>query len=310
MRNAFAAQMTELASKEKDLVLLSGDIGNQLFDKYKEAAGDRFYNCGVAEQNMIGVAAGFALGGYLPVAYTIVPFITSRCFEQIRVDVCYHEVPVTIVGVGAGLSYASLGATHHSCEDVSILRSLPNMTVVCPCDQEEVKAVVREIPKYRKPLYIRLGKKGEPKIHNQAPKFEIGKAIQLSQGDDVAILGCGNIMAECVHARELLEKEGIKASLYSFHTVKPLDEETLTNVFNKTKLVITVEEHSRIGGIGSAVAEWMSDQTSFQAPLLRIGTGDWFLHEAGEQEYARHRYGLTAEDIRTKIAHRLKHTSE
>lgn len=297
MRNAFAEAMTELATSDERFVLLSGDIGNQLFNKYKAAVPDRFFNCGVAEQGMIGVASGMALNGLRPVAYTITPFITYRCFEQIRVDVCYHNTPVTIVGVGSGLSYASLGATHHSCEDIGILRTLPNMTVICPCDQHEVRAVIRALKHFNHPAYIRIGKKGEPIIHQKAPEFRIGKAIRLLEGDQVSILACGHIMPEAYEATTRLQSMGISTELFSFHTVKPLDEGILENLFASRKLVVTVEEHSLIGGFGSAVAEWYVDRAFQTGRLLRLGTADRFLHEAGEHEHARKSFSIDCDSI-------------
>src|SRR6266850_1904913 len=165
MRNAFAAEITALAGEDQRVILLSGDIGNRLFDDYKIRAPGRFFNCGVAEANMIGVAAGMAMCGLRPVAYSITPFVTTRCLEQIRTDVCYHEAPVTIVAVGAGLSYSGLGPTHHSCEDISFLRSIPNMVVICPGDAFEVRAALRAAMQQDRPVYIRMGKKGEPVVH-------------------------------------------------------------------------------------------------------------------------------------------------
>jgi transketolase len=165
MRNAFADEITKLGAVDQRVVLLSGDIGNKLFDKYKEKAEGRFFNCGVAEANMMSVAAGMALCGLRPVIYTITPFTTTRCFEQIRVDACYHKAPVIIVGTGSGLSYAELGPTHHSCEDMAILRALPEMTVMAPGDVPELRAALRAALKQDGPVYIRIGKKGEPNIH-------------------------------------------------------------------------------------------------------------------------------------------------
>ena len=178
MRNAFASEITALAQEKPNLVLLSGDIGNRLFDKFKEVAPERFYNVGVAEQNMIGVAAGMAMSGLRPVTYTITSFTTARCFEQIRVDVCYHNLPVVIVGVGSGLGYASLGVTHHSCEDVAALGALPNMTVLAPGDALKPAPRMRAAMAHNGPVYIRLGKKGEPKVHSAVPAFTIGKGIR------------------------------------------------------------------------------------------------------------------------------------
>jgi transketolase len=174
MRNAFAAEITELAIHDPRIVLLSGDIGNRLFDRLKEQCPGRFFNCGVAEANMIGVAAGMGLCGLRPVAYTIAPFLTARCLEQIRLDRCYQRVPVVLVATGAGLSYASLNATHHSCEDIAWLRVLPNMTVLCPGDPVEVRLALRAAMQHDGPVYVRIGKKGEPVVHERRAGFRDG----------------------------------------------------------------------------------------------------------------------------------------
>src|SRR3990167_5493412 len=171
MRNTFAEELTKIAATDQRVTLLSGDIGNKLFDEFKVVAPGRFYNCGVAEANMTGVAACLAMMGFRPVTYTITPFATVRCLEQIRVDVCYHNIPVIFAGTGSGLSYASLGPTHHSCDDIGFMRMLPNMTILCPCDPLEVKSAVRAAFQLNSPVYIRLGKTGEPNIHQSPPKF-------------------------------------------------------------------------------------------------------------------------------------------
>ncbi len=306
MRNAFAAEITELAVADPRVVLLSGDIGNRLFDSFRDRCPGRFYNCGVAEANMIGMAAGMALSGLRPVAYTITPFITTRCLEQIRVDVCYHHVPVTIVGVGGGLSYASLGPTHHSCEDIALLRALPNMAVVCPADAVEVRLAVRAACQRPSGVYIRLGKKGEAVIHKTPPQFAIGKAITIREGREVCLLSTGNMMPEALAAAERLERDGVSTRVASFHTVKPLDTNYLEECFYNFPLVATVEEHSLIGGFGSAVAEWLADRPRQRATLFRFGTRDEFLHESGEQEHAREHFGLTAEQIAHTIAAKMR----
>src|SRR5262245_53489292 len=194
MRNAFAKEITAIARQDPRVVLLSGDIGNRLFDDYKANCGARFLNCGVAEANMIGMAAGMAACGLRPVTYTITPFTTTRCLEQIRVDLCYQNLPVVVVGVGAGLSYASLGATHHSCEDIALLRSLPNMTVVCPGDAWEVRAALRKAINHDGPVYLRLGKKGEPLVHDEMPDLELGRGIVLREGCDACLVSTGNLL--------------------------------------------------------------------------------------------------------------------
>jgi transketolase len=301
MRNAFAAAITELAAKDGRVVLLSGDIGNRLFDKYKEKFPDRFFNCGVSEANMTSMAAGMALCGLRPFTYTITPFATTRALEQIRVDICYHNVPVTIVGTGSGLSYASLGPTHHSLEDVAMLRCLPNMKVICPADSAEVRGVLPAVLQQKSPAYIRLGKKGEPAVHATDPAFEIGRGIVVCEGTDVCFLGMGNAVIIAVEAAAKLRERGVSSSVVSFHTVKPLDDALLAAAMTRFKAVVIVEEHSVIGGLGSAVGEWIVARRLSAAKLLAFGTPDEFLSEAGDQQYARRQFGLTPEAIAGRV---------
>ena len=288
MRNAFADEITEIARQDSSVVLLSGDIGNRLFDKYKESCPDRFINCGVAEANMVSMSAGMALAGMKPVAYTIASFLVYRAFEQIRIDLCYHDAAVLLVGVGGGLSYSSNGSTHHTLEDISLMRSLPNMQVVCAGDPLEVRAAARAYFKHPKPTYLRIGKKGEPAVHEEVPAdFEIGKSICLKEGDGVAILATGNLLPLCSKVSDELDRNGSSTSLFSFHTVKPIDEKALLRIFTSHEYVISVEEHGRQGGFGSAVAEWLSRQEKPMAKFLSIGTPDAFLLYTGNQQSAR-----------------------
>ena len=303
MRNAFAAAITELAAADPRVVVLSGDIGNRLFDAFRDRFPDRFYNCGVAEANMTSVAGGMALCGLRPFVYTITPFVTTRVMEQIRIDLCYHHVPATIVGTGSGLSYASLGPTHHSLEDVAMLRALPNMTVVCPADATEVGLALAAVLKIDGPAYIRLGKKGEPAVHRQVPALVIGKGITIREGNDVCLLGLGNMVATAVETAALLESGGVSARVVSMHTVKPLDEELLGEAFRRFSIVAVVEEHSRIGGLGGAVAEWLAARQPKPAGrLMAFGTPDEFLCESGSQRHARRHCGLLPDMIAAAIA--------
>jgi len=302
MRNAFADELTKLGNVDPRVVMLSGDIGNRLFDKFRAAHPSRFYNCGVAEQNMTGVAAGMALSGMRPITYTITPFVTTRCLEQIRTDVCYHDLPVMIVAVGGGLSYAGLGPTHHACEDIAFLRAIPNMVVICPGDAWEVRAAMRAALEQDRPTYIRMGKRGEPKVHSETPEaFRIGKALPISDGTDVCLLSTGTMLPEVIETAHLLEKQGVSAQVVSFHTVKPLDEDFLRDALSRFRLVATIEEHSLIGGFGAAVAEWMIDEAIVPRKFLRFGTPDAFFKKSGEQEYAREQLGLGTHHMAARI---------
>lgn len=306
MRNAFADEVTQLGMVDSRVVLLTGDIGNKLFDKFKGKNEERFLNCGIAEANMMGVAAGMALSGLRPIIYTITPFTTTRCYEQIRVDACYQNVPVIIVGTGSGLSYAELGPTHHSCEDLAIMRVLPNMTVLAPADEVELRQCLRAALTLNGPVYIRIGKKGEAIIPKQDDRFEIGRSITVREGSDVCLIGTGTMTQEVMKAAETLALQGVNSRVESFHTIKPLDKKTLEQVFSNYSVVAVVEEHRRIGGLGSSVAEWLARQAGTSARLISFGTDDEFMHEVGTQEYARNKYGLTAENISRQVVASLE----
>lgn len=298
MRNAFADEITRLGIADHRVVLLSGDIGNKLFDRFRGSCPDRFFNCGIAEANMMGVAAGLGLSGLRPVIYTIAPFTTTRCLEQIRVDACYNGAPVVFVGTGAGLAYGELGATHHSCEDIAVLRALPGMTIFCPCDPEELRRGLRQALNRDGPVYIRLGKKGEPALHRTPPEVILGQAITLRPGTDVCLIGTGTVLAEALTAAESLAAQGISARVEDFHTVKPLDLPRLAEIFGNFDLVVTIEEHSRIGGLFGAVAEVLAGHPpSATRRLLPVAVEDRFLHEVHSQDSARRLFGLTAAHI-------------
>ena len=301
MRNAFADEVTALGRDNARVVMLSADIGNKLFDKFKAATPGRFLNCGIAEANMMGMAAGMALNGLRPIVYTIAPFTTTRCLEQIRLDVCYHRAPVIIVGTGSGLSYAELGPTHLSCEDMAILRVLPDMVVMCPADSNELRLGMRAALAQDKPVYLRIGKKGEPAVHPHLPDFQIGKAITVRKGSDVCLIGTGTMVSVLLEAAKILVEQGVSAQVESFHTVKPLDSARLSEIFAAYPTIVVAEEHSRIGGFGSAIAEWMADNGRTVSRFLPFGVGDEFVHEVGSQDYMRQRFGLTANAIANRI---------
>lgn len=306
MRNAFADEITKLAASRDDIVLLSGDIGNRLFDKFKASAPGRFFNCGVAEANMIGVAAGMAASGLRPVCYTIASFLTYRVIEQIRLDLGYHHQRVILVGTGAGLSYASLGATHHSVEDMGMLRLIPGLAVLAPGDEKELRPAVRAALDYDGPVYIRIGKKGEPIVHEDEPEFRIGRALPIHPGSAVWILSLGNTLPVAIEAADILKSRGIDCGVASIGSLKPLDTAILGEIFSSAQVVATVEEHSVLGGLGTAVAEWLANEgTGAKARLVRCGTPDEFLHATTHQPSARAWASLTPETIASRIADAL-----
>ena len=308
MRDAFAQELTAIVQQRDDVVLLSGDIGNRMFDKLRTARPKQFYNCGIAEAGMMSLAAGLGMTGLRPVIYTITPFVTTRCLEQVKVGICYHEAPAIIVGTGAGLSYAQLGPTHHSLEDIAIMRSLPDMVVCCPADAMEVRASLRYALTQRKPVYIRLGKKGEKVFHEAPPvDFAFGKALPIATGEDIALLSCGNMLplAEAVRAR--LQDQGISASLSSFHTVKPLDEAFLSRALHRYKLVVTLEEHNGMGGFYSAVSEFViRHHPALASKIHAFHTEDRFYSRATGQDNIRRLAGLDETSIADDILTRLQ----
>jgi transketolase len=303
MRNAFADEITKIAQQREDIVLLSGDIGNRLFDKFKEVAPGRFFNCGVAEANMMGVAAGMAASGLTPICYTIASFLTYRVIEQIRLDLGYHHQRAILVGTGAGLSYASLGSTHHSVEDMGMLRLIPGLAVLAPGDEKELRPALHAALEYPGPVYIRIGKKGEPVVHDTEPKFEIGKALRVREGKEVWILALGNTLPLAMEAATQLDSRGVGCGVASMGSLKPLDTRILSEIFGSARVVATLEEHSVLGGLGTAAAEWLAaNAAAAKAKLVSFGTPDEFLHATTHQSSARAWAGLTAENITDCIA--------
>lgn len=301
MRNAFADEVAKLCRADSRLMLLSGDIGNKLFDPFRQHAPDRFLNCGVAEANMIGVAAGLALNGLRPIVYTIAPFTTTRCFEQIRVDLCYHKAPVIIVGTGSGLSYAELGPTHHSLEDIAIMRTLPGMQVFAPADGNELRSCLRYALNGDHPTYIRIGKKGEKAIFEERyDQFRAGNWPVLQYGDRVAVISTGVMSHGSFQIVKQMEKTVGTVEMVHASSIKPLDESYLTSLDGRISTVISVEEHGLIGGLGAALAEWRSDVDALWR-LRRIAARDEFMHVTGTTEYARSFYAIDGTRLSDEI---------
>jgi len=299
MRNAFVNALTDLAERNKDVFLLTGDLGFSFFESYQHKFPARFINMGVAEQNMIGVAAGLALSGKSVFVYSIVPFLTMRCFEQIRLDLCCQRTNVKLVGAGGGLTYGSAGVTHLAMEDISIMRSLPGMCVICPGDARETDHAVRASLRHRGPVYIRLSEK-VPSVHSSKVNFRIGKGITVIHGDDVNILVTGNMLMTAMDAAQKLKQDGVSAGVISIHTIKPLDVALIKGLAARNKPLFTLEEHSVVGGLGSAVSEVL---TELGSPVLlkRIGLPDAYPCIVGSQGYLRKAFGLDAKSICSTI---------
>ena len=305
MRTGIIKEIHNLMRKDENIYFLTGDLGYNVLEDMQKEFPKRVINMGVAEQNMMGVASGLALSGKKVYVYSIIPFVTMRCYEQIRNDICYNNADVTILGVGSGLSYGILSATHFALEDVAILRALPNMTIFSPADEIEAVLGVKELYKQKGPAYIRIGKKEEPKIYERPYNLKIGKGNILTEGEDITIFATGSIMSEALGAAKLLKEKNIKASVINIHTIKPLDKELIIRESHFKKHVFVVEEHGKIGGLGSAVLENISEIDDFPKTTL-IGTEDKFIKEIGTQEFLREATGLSADKIANKILSSIK----
>lgn len=296
MRTAFFNSLSELAAADTAVMLVVGDIGFGLADKFAARFPAQFVNAGVAEQQMTGLAAGLALEGRIVFTYSIGNFPTLRCLEQIRSDVCYHELNVTIVTVGGGLSYGALGASHHTTEDLAIMRALPGLVVVAPGDPVEAGLATRAVAAHRGPCYLRLGRAGEPAVHRGDVRFELGRAIVVRDGHDLTLISTGAMLETTLDVATRLAVEGYRARVLSMHTVKPLDAAAVRAAAAETDAIATVEEHSLLGGLGGAVAEVLAECDD-RVPFTRIALPSAFCEAAGTQEYLKARAGLAPDGI-------------
>ena len=294
-RNYYGKALVDLAAVRDDIVVLDADLaGSTKTSDFKNAAPERFVEIGIAEQNMIGVASGLAASGKTVFASTFAVFATGRCWEQIRLAVAYPKQNVKIVSTHCGISVGEDGASHQGLEDISIMRSIPNMVVVSPADAYEAYAATMALADYNGPCYMRLGRADFPLVTEAGTRFEIGRAKVLREGKDVTLIGTGQMVSKCLEAAELLAAEGIDAEVINMSTIKPLDSAAVLASVGKTGCAVTAEEHSIIGGLGSAVAELLSEECP--APLIRVGTRDTF-GESGNAEELMKKYGLTVDSI-------------
>ena len=303
MRNAFFRALTELAAADPRVELVVGDVGYGAMEGFAERFPDRVLNAGIAEQNMTGVATGLALTGSVVFTYSIANFPTLRCLEQLRNDACYHGANVKVVAVGGGLSYGSLGMSHHATEDLAILRALPGIAVAAPGDPLEAEVLTAEIGRLEGPAYLRLGKAGEPVVHSARPSLPPGSSVRVVEGSNVALLACGSMLPVAVEAAGRLAAAGVSARVVSMPWIDPIDTGAIIDAA-ATGLVATMEEHSIVGGLGSAVAEILAEgehPDCRSARLLRLGLPHRYESTVGDQEFLRRRNGLDAESVTARI---------
>jgi len=296
VRAAFVRSLIDSARTDERIFLLVGDVGYSLVEPFAEEFPDRFVNIGVAEQNMTGIATGLAMCGKIVFVYSLANFPTLRCVEQIRNDVCYHNANVKIVASGGGLAYGALGITHHVTEDIGIMRTLPNMTIIAPADPVESALATRAITEWSGPCYLRLVKTGDPLLHKRTPDFQVGKAIVVRDGSDVTLIATGGILKNAIQAAEQLSKQGIQSRVLSMHTIKPLDVDAVLAAARETSAIITIEEHNIIGGLGSAVSEVLAERGR-RVAFRRIGINDTFCSQVGSQAYLQKVHSLSVESI-------------
>jgi transketolase len=291
----------KIARHDKRVMLLTADLGFGVLTSFAETLPDQYLNVGVAEQNMTGLATGLALEGKIVFTYSIGNFPTLRCLEQIRNDVCYHHANVKIVCIGGGFCYGPLGISHHATEDLAIMRVLPHMKVMAPGDLSETSLITEMVYKTSGPCYLRLGRGGEPDIHQATLHALLGQGLPLFPDGDIAFLSTGGILSNAVKARRMLTNKGLSVSLHSLPFFQPLDDGLIKRLAQTSRLVVTIEEHSIIGGLGGMVAEILAELPEPKAQLTRIGLREGFSCEVGDQDYLRKIYGLSPEAIAQRV---------
>lgn len=305
MRATFFKTLEKLYKTNKDIFILTADLGYKLFDNFRLTCPERFYDIGVAEANMIGVAAGLSLTNKNVYCYSIIPFLVMRAYEQIRVDIAYHNLNVKLIGVGGGFTYGLEGMTHFGLEDFALMRSLPNMSIVVPADPLEAEVLANISSEYLGPLYIRLGRTGEPIIHDKTPSLEIGKAMLMREGKRIALFAIGNMVYIGKQVADSLQKRGLDTTLINMHTLKPLDVETILQVATTHEAIFSLEEHNIHGGLGSAIAEVLAENRC-GCYFKRFGIPEKLGNYIGNADYLRVQYGITPEKIYENIVAEIK----
>ena len=301
MRDTFVRTLLEIAKKDKNVYIITGDLGFGVLKPFWTELPDQIINAGIAEQNMTSIAAGLAMQGKTVYTYSIGNFPTLRCIEQIRNDCAYHNANVKVVCVGGGFVYGSLGMSHHATEDIAMMRSLPDVTVLAPGDLVEAECATKAIYETPGTCYLRLGRGGEKRIHEKLDGFTIGKAIKIQKGEKVAVFSTGAIFDEVNEACEELKMQGIIPTVYTFPTVKPIDKDVILECAKTHKAIVTVEEHNLSGGFGSAVAEVLAETDGVKAKLVRVALDDRYSCIVGSQKYLRKQYSIDAKAIIEKV---------
>lgn len=306
MRDRFVKTLIELARKDERIYLITGDLGFGVLQPYWEEFPERFINAGIAEQAMTGIAAGLAMEGNIVFTYSIGNFPTLRCLEQIRNDCAYHQANVKVVCVGGGFTYGALGMSHQATEDIAILRALPEVSVMAPADPEEAELITKAAYKKKGTCYLRLGRGGSGKVHENRIKIEFGKAVEICKGKEICLFATGEILKEAQIVIEKLHTVGIEAGLVSFPFVKPIDSESIKRIARIAHCIFTIEEQNILGGFGSAVAEIVGELKGEKAKVVRIGIEDVYGRTVGTQTYLRNVYGISAEKIIERVLDAIK----
>lgn len=306
MRKKALDSVYTLAKNDERVIFIGSDLGPGVLENMKNEMPERFFMEGVSEQHIVGMAAGLAMEGFIPYVNTIATFLSRRCFEQVAMDLCLQDLPVRLISNGAGGVYAPLGPTHLAVEDIAIMRALPNMTIVCPCDADEMNRFMLKTLDWPHPIYIRLAKGGDKIVSNESAGFEIGKSILMKNGKDGLFISTGVMTQLALQASEKLENEGIYCGVLHMHTIKPIDENSLLNLIPNVKAVVTIEEHTRIGGLGSAILEFCSDSIPEHThKIFRVGIPDKFAEQYGSQNTLLEHWGITVQNIISSMKNKL-----
>jgi transketolase len=302
VRDTFIKTLTELAEKDERIFLITGDLGFGVLETFARRFPKQFLNAGVAEQNMTGLATGLAMEGRIAFTYSIANFPILRCLEQIRNDAAYHGANVKVVSIGGGFSYGALGMSHHATEDIAIMRALPEVSVLAPCDHWETAEATRAVAAAAGVCYLRLDKSVAPATNSPDEAFSLGRARIVKRGMTLAVVACGGILGEVLTAADIVERQGIRPTVVSMHTVKPIDCDIIRSLTANHDAILTVEEHGLIGGLGSAVAEVLADGGRMPKRFRRLGVRDKsFVSIVGSQQYLRKHLGLDAPAIAKEI---------